>query len=165
MGQTDEFLEKVRRMEEDEAQRGQNSKKPDPLSEEYLRNEMPEWHSGKDAIKRYHSYLALHGRSICDWCNSIPAQDATAVFHESPIFNGGSRSGWPSGSDRTATVIMHMVELLQQGQSDRVLEAYGLSRGYINKTGDYIHAAHLIWGVMKESGQGPLSDKKDGGQK
>jgi len=65
---------------------------------------------------------------------------------------------------------MHMVELLQQGQTDRVLEAYGLSRGYINKTGDYIHAAHLIWGVMKESENStdfhsPTAKKEGGGQK
>lgn len=181
MGQTDDFLERVRRLEEDEALRGQNSKKPDPLGEEKLRSEMPEWHSDAESITRYHNYLIFKHKAICDWCkwtNSLYERDPVQFSEDVAKQNGTTNpmnvnhtgfSRW-NGANKVSQDLRNGLQLRREGYTNKQILGYFRSLGYSQRAEEYVsqldsieeyeNEARRRWEVKNQS---PPAKKEGGG--
>jgi hypothetical protein len=174
MGQTDDFLEKVIRMEEEDALRGQNSKKPDPLGEEHLRRNL-RFHEDQESRDFYHGWLVrVHHSTVCEcgWHSDIPLDykklDDGPRGAQTIVYNGHATSRFPDGADRIGLFIRDLVKMIEFGFSDRQIEAHCIRNGFVNKAGDYVRMARILHSTpleLPEHPPSPSADKRGGGQK
>ena len=189
MGQTDDFLEKVRRLEEEEAEHGQNSKKPDPLGEEHLRREEPPFHKDADSSTKYHSWLILKKKAICSWCpwlnpeyerDPIQYSKDVALLIPNPIISTNSQNGYNhqgysrwNGANKVAQDLHNALLLRYTGYTNKHLLGYFRSLGYSQKSEEYVSFLDSIEEFENEKrrrweasqNHSPSSEKGGEGQK